>query len=233
MIPIGDDNSGRIRTPFINIAILVLNVLVFIFFQQMGTNLHAIAAYSVVPAEILSGKDLVVDGNLAASPNPVFLTILTSMFMHGGIGHIAGNMLYLWIFGDNLENVMGHFKYLVFYLLCGVLASLAHVFATKWLGHSEMIPSLGASGAISGVMGGYLLLFPRNEVRILFFRSVLIVPAFVTLGLWIVLQLIGGFSLMDSSGGGGVAYAAHLGGLAAGLLLVKFFADKNDIVKVR
>lgn len=233
MIPIGDDNSGRIRVPFVNISLLVANVIVFVFFQQLGANMHAIAAYSVVPAEILSGEDLVIEGSLAVSPSPVFITILTSMFMHGGIAHIAGNMLYLWIFGDNLENVMGHFKYLLFYLLCGILASLAHVFATQWLGHSEMIPSLGASGAISGVMGGYLLLFPRNEVRLLFFRSVLVVPAFVTLGFWIVLQLIGGFSLIDSSGGGGVAYAAHLGGLVAGLLLVKFFAGNKDVIKVR
>jgi membrane associated rhomboid family serine protease len=225
MIPIGDDNSARVRTPVINYLLILTNILVFVYLQNIGTNEKVIASYSMIPGEILSGKDFTTEG-LAVSPQPVYLTILSSMFMHGSIAHILGNMLYLWIFGDNLENVMGHFKYLLFYISCGILASMAHVWATDFFGRDLNIPCLGASGAIAGVLGGYLLLFPRNEVRVIFLRSILAVPAFVTLGLWIGLQLLGG--AMDFSGSGekgGVAYAAHIGGIFVGLLLVKFFTS--------
>jgi membrane associated rhomboid family serine protease len=149
------------------------------------------------------------------------------MFMHGGIAHIAGNMLFLWIFGDNIEDSMGHLRYLVFYLLCGVLASLAHVLLTAAFATDQsslMIPSLGASGAISGVLGGYILLFPTRRVTVILFRFLTDVPAYVAIGIWFAFQLISGLGMLGGgSQGGGVAYAAHVGGFVAGLVLIKFF----------
>jgi membrane associated rhomboid family serine protease len=149
------------------------------------------------------------------------------MFMHGGIAHIAGNMLFLWIFGDNIEDRMGHLRYLVFYLLCGVIASLAHVFITAAFAanpSSLMVPSLGASGAISGVLGGYILLFPKRRVTVILLRFLTDVPAYVAIGIWFAFQLISGLGMLGGgSQQGGVAYAAHVGGFVAGLVLIKFF----------
>jgi membrane associated rhomboid family serine protease len=146
------------------------------------------------------------------------------MFMHGGIAHLAGNMLYLWIFGDNLEDRLGHGRYLLFYLLAGLLASLAHVFTSAALGDNLLIPSLGASGAISGVLGAYLLLFPRRRVTVILFRILTRVPAIVAVGLWFVFQLISGLGMLGGgSQAGGVAYAAHIGGFIAGVALIKLF----------
>ncbi|MDQ3845267.1 MAG: rhomboid family intramembrane serine protease, partial [Bacteroidota bacterium] len=145
MFPIGDDNSDRHLTPVVNYILIALNIVVFIFWQDLGRNIHFMFAYSTIPAEILSGTDIITDSRVLTDPYtgqsvempglqrtdiPVYLTLITSMFMHGGIAHIAGNMMYLWIFGDNLENIMGHGRYLVFYLLCGILAGLSHVFST-------------------------------------------------------------------------------------------------------
>jgi len=232
MMPVGDDNSGRTVTPLVNYLIIALNILVFVFFQKLGTNDAFLMSFSAVPQEILTGTDITTNG-LGVSPTPVYLTIITSMFMHGSIAHIAGNMLYLWIFGDNLENVMGHARYLIFYLLCGILATLSHVFVTAAVGQSTLVPSLGASGAISGVLGGYLLLFPKNKVRVFVFRFVTTMPAIVSLGIWIVLQVISGLGMLGGSEeGGGVAYAAHIGGFVAGLILVKLFATKREAAKV-
>ena len=242
MMPIGDDNSDRHLTPIVNYAFIALNVLVFIFLQGMGSNYGFTYSFSTVPAEILTGTDIITQGEmfkdpnsgqmlqmpgLGATPIPVWGTMLTSMFMHGGWGHLLGNMLFLWIYGDNIENRLGHTRYLVFYLLCGILASLSHVFATQLMTPQNMnIPSLGASGAISGVMGAYLLLFPKRKIKVLMLRTVVAVPAMVALGLWIVLQVISGVG-SAGAGGGGVAYAAHIGGFAAGLLLIKLF-DKGQ-----
>lgn len=227
-MPIGDDNTGRTRTPFINYLLITINIVVFIFAQGMGSNEAFLMSYSTVPQEILTGTDLTT-GPLGTSPEPVYLTILTSMFMHGSIMHIAGNMLYLWIFGDNLENVMGHMKYLVFYILCGVLASLAHVYASQILNTGLEIPSLGASGAISGVLGGYMVLFPRNKVRVFALRAVINVSAIVALGIWIAMQVISWIGVIgqETGEGGGVAFAAHVGGFVAGLILVKFFVSRQ------
>lgn len=226
MMPIGDDNTGRTRTPFVNYILIAINILVFIFAQGMGGNNAFTLAYSTVPAEILQGQDVTGGpAGLLATPIPVYGTIITSMFMHGSIAHIGGNMLYLWIFGDNLENVMGHAKYLIFYLICGILASLAHVMLSNVTGNGLMIPSLGASGAISGVLGGYLMLFPKNKVRVIALRSILEVPAIVSLGIWILLQVISGVGSLGNEGGG-VAYAAHIGGFIAGVILAKFFANR-------
>lgn len=201
----------------------------------MGANQEFTYAFSTVPAEILSGQDIITEAQqvqhqgqtwlipgLGLTPVPVYLTMITSMFMHGSFAHLFGNMLYLWVFGDNLENRMGHLRYLIFYLLCGVLASLAHVFFTYLMGKDTMVPSLGASGAISAILGGYLVLFPRRQVRVWAFWFVFSVPAIITLGLWIVMQLVSGFGSLYGEGDG-VAYAAHIGGFIAGMLLVKFF----------
>ena len=230
MIPIGDNNTDRVRTPYVNIALIILNIFVFIYFQGMGNNYGFTFSYATIPAEILTGEDVLYEGGIGVTPIPVHLTILTAMFMHGGWLHLAGNMLYLWVFGDNLENVMGHLKYLVFYLLTGIIATLCHVFATQLLGSDVFIPSLGASGAISGILGGYLLMFPKNQVRILFFVLFIRIPAFITLGLWIGMQLWEGWGSIGRQGGG-VAYAAHIGGFIAGLLLVKRFVMKEKAVR--
>ncbi|MCA1592183.1 MAG: rhomboid family intramembrane serine protease, partial [Acidobacteria bacterium] len=173
IFPIGDDNSDRTTAPIVNYVIIAINILVFVFLQGMGGNDKFTYAYSTVPQEIVTGRDVtspdrvaVVPGTeqrvevpgLQPTPGSVYLTLLTSMFMHGGLAHIFGNMLFLWIFGDNLEDRLGHMKYAIFYLVCGVLASLAHVFSTVALSSdasSLLVPSLGASGAISGVLGGY------------------------------------------------------------------------------
>src|SRR2546423_9538594 len=248
MIPIGDDNSDRTITPYVNYLLIAANVFVFVFFQQFGQNLDFTYSYSTVPGEILTGKDIVTHARIITDPIsgeqfrlpglgvtdiPVWLTLITSMFMHGGIAHLAGNMLYLWVFGDNIENRLGHLRYLFFYLLVGIIAGLSHVFAEAWLGHNMLIPSLGASGAISGVLGAYILLYPGRRVNVFFGFLVLAVPAIVVLGLWIVFQVLNGMGTLGGHVAGSVAYAAHVGGFLAGLLLVKFFAPKEEPVRKR
>src|SRR6476661_4572870 len=175
VFPLYDDNSDRTITPLVNYAIIALNIFVFVVLQRLGSNDVFTNSYSTVPLEILTGHDIVTDPRvveymgqrivvpgLGPTYGSVYLTLFTSMFMHGGIAHIGGNMLFLWIFGDNIEDRLGHVRYLVFYLLCGIIASLAHVFTTAALAggneNSLMVPSLGASGAISGILGGYILL---------------------------------------------------------------------------
>jgi membrane associated rhomboid family serine protease len=239
IIPIGDDNSDRTTMPYVNYVLIILNVIVFVLFQQMGQDTSFTYAFSTVPQEIVSGKDLITEDEvirdsqtgqsvlipgLQETPFSVYITLLVSMFMHGGIAHILGNMVFLWIFGDNIENTLGHVRYLLFYLVCGVLASLAHVYATVLTGGDPTIPSLGASGAISGVMGAYLLLFPMRRVSVILFRFVTQVPAIVAVGVWFVFQLINGLGMLGGDDSGGVAYAAHIGGFIAGLVLVKIFA---------
>src|SRR5215510_6220544 len=185
VLPLYDDNSDRTITPIVNYAFIALNIIVFVFLQQLGTNNQFTYAFSTVPLEITTGHDIVTQGRLVIDPQThepfrlpglgvtpvsVYLTLFTSMFMHGSIMHIAGNMLFLWIFGDNIEDRLGHIRYLIYYLLCGVLASLARVFTTTAFAadqSSMLIPSLGASGAISGVMGGYILLHPTRRVTVI------------------------------------------------------------------
>jgi len=220
MLPIGDDDSDRRSAPLINYVLIAINILVFVFLQGMGGNEKFTYAFSTVPAEILTGKDIAA-GVLEPTPVPVYFTLITSMFMHGGWAHLLGNMLFLWVFGDNIENRIGHMRYLIFYLVCGIIASLCHVFVS---GSDSLIPSLGASGAISGVLGGYLLLFPSRRVRVIMGRGITTVPAFVALGIWIVFQVISQLGVLGGDqGGGGVAYAAHIGGFIAGLALIKLF----------
>jgi membrane associated rhomboid family serine protease len=240
MIPIGDDNSGRTITPLVNYLLIAANIAVFVLLQGMGANDRFTYAFSTVPQEIVSGKDVVTPAHkvrdpasgqsfeqpgLRPTPITVYLTLLVSMFMHGGIPHIAGNMLYLWIFGDNLENALGHLRYLLFYLVTGVLASLAHVFTTAATDGNMLVPSLGASGAISGVLAGYMILFPGRRVRMLMGRGTAEMPAWVSIGMWFLFQVVAGMGLLGGgSQAGGVAYAAHVGGFIAGLILIKMFA---------
>lgn len=243
VLPLWDDNTDRQTTPLVNYAIIALNIFVFVVLQGLGSNDQFTYSFSTVPAEILQGRDIVTPAQtveyagqlvripgLGRTPGSVYLTLFTSMFMHGSIMHIAGNMLFLWIFGDNIEDRLGHVRYLIFYLLCGVIASLAHVFTTGAFGSSEalLVPSLGASGAISGVLGGYLLLHPRRRVTVILFRFLTDVPAYVAIGIWFAFQLISGLGILGGgSQAGGVAYAAHVGGFLAGLVLIKFFDRGN------
>jgi membrane associated rhomboid family serine protease len=241
LFPIADDNRDRGTTPVVNYLIILINILVFVFLQGLGSNEKFTYAYSTVPAEIISGKDIVtrpvlvqnLAGQRMEMPGlqptliPVWLTLITSMFMHGGIAHIFGNMLFLFIFGDNIEDRLGHIRYLIFYIVCGIIAGLAHVFATAVFAGDQsalLVPSLGASGAISGVLGGYILLFPTNRVVVLLGWFAMPMPAFVAIGLWFVFQLISGLGVLGSgSQAGGVAYAAHIGGFIAGLILITPF----------
>jgi len=230
MFPIGDDDSDRTIQPIVNYAFIGINILVFVLLQGLGGNDAFSYAFSLVPKEVTTGVDItgvqiVRDsfGNTGeihhyATPLSVYFNFLSSMFMHGSIAHIFGNMLFLWIFGDNLENLLGHIRYAFFYIVCGFAAAIAQII----MGPDSIIPMLGASGAISGVLGGYILLFPQKQVRAIIFNFLTTVPAFVAIGIWIVYQLIVGY--MTDPGSGGVAYAAHIGGFFAGLALIKVFA---------
>ncbi len=240
VFPLYDDNTDRATFPYVNYAFIALNILVFVLLQRLGTDTDFTYSFSTVPGEIMSGSDIQTEPRILETPTGqqleipglgytpfVYITLITSMFMHGGIAHIAGNMLFLWIFGDNIEDRLGHVRYLIFYLLCGVIASLAHVFTTAaFAGERQdlLIPSLGASGAISGVLGGYLLLHPARRVTVILFRFLTDVPAWVAIGIWFAFQLISGLGILgEGSQQGGVAYAAHIGGFIAGLVLIKFF----------
>jgi membrane associated rhomboid family serine protease len=236
IFPIGDDDSDRTTVPIVNYILIAINVLVFVFLQGLGSNEQFTYAFSTVPEEIRTGEDIsrpvpiqVGDQqgviNLQPTPGSVYLTLITSMFMHGSLMHLFGNMLFLWIFGDNLEHSLGRARYLIFYLVTGLIASLAHVISTFVFGDNPFIPSLGASGAISGVLGGYLVLYPKKSVRVIMLRMVTTVPAIVAIGLWFVFQLISAFGVIGAGpqSGGGVAFMAHIGGFIAGLVLVKVF----------
>lgn len=240
-LPIGDDNRDRNITPFVNYLLIAINILVFVFWQDMGNNHDVMLSYATVPGEILTGQDIVTPARYEVDPTTgnrvlvpglqptdinVYLTLFTSMFMHAGWMHLGGNMLFLWVFGDNLEDEMGHFSYFLFYLLCGVLAGLAHVFSTVFFGQYGLAPSLGASGAISGVLGGYILQHPKRSVHLFMLITVISVPAFIAVGLWFVFQVINSLGAQVAEEGGQVAYSAHIGGFIAGLILVKFFAKR-------
>ena len=231
MFPIGDDNSDRTITPYVNYAIIGINILVFLVLQRIGTNDAFTYAFSLVPREITTGVDLQGLVNITdssgrivgqipqyAAPLGVYFNLLSSMFLHSGFMHLFGNMLFLWVFGDNLENRLGHIRYAAFYIVCGLAAAAAQISMDT----SSVIPMLGASGAISGVLGGYILLFPRRRVRAIIFNFLTEVPAYVAVGIWIVYQIVVGY--LSSAESGGVAYAAHIGGFFAGLVLVKVFA---------
>jgi membrane associated rhomboid family serine protease len=236
-MPIGDDNRDRRIKPLINLALIAANILVFVFLQGLGSNIRFTYALSMVPQEILTGRDVVTDARLVTDPETgerfsvpglqptplsVYVTLLSSMFMHGGLAHLLGNMLFLWIFGDNIENSLGHVRYVGFYLVTGLAASLAHLATVVALGQDPYVPSLGASGAISGVLGGYILLFPKRSVRMLMLRTIVTVPAIFAIGMWFVFQLISGLGMLGGTETG-VAYGAHIGGFVAGFVVVKPF----------
>jgi membrane associated rhomboid family serine protease len=206
MFPIGDDNSASRSVPVVTYALIALCVLVF--FLELSGGDAFIEKWAFVPSRFL------------AAPAAGFLTIFTAMFMHAGWAHLGGNMLYLWIFGDNLEDRFGHIKFLIFYLLCGIVAMAAQlVFSSE-----SSVPNLGASGAIAGVLAGYILLFPQGKIRVLQGQQVVQVPALIVIGLWIVLQFFLGIgSIANTADTGGVAYMAHIGGFAAGLILTFLF----------
>lgn len=238
VFPIGDDNSDRTQFPIVTVVLIAINALVFVALQGAGSNEGFTLAFSTVPAEIASGKDLITEDKLVRydtpagpieqtmpglrkTPGSVYLTLLTSMFMHGGWMHLLGNMWFLWIFGDNIEQDLGRARYIAFYLLCGLAASLAHVLVSLGSDSAE-IPSLGASGAISGVMGGYLLLHPKRRVTVLLLRIITHVPGWVAVGMWFLFQVISSLPMLGGMPSG-VAYGAHIGGFIAGAILAKPF----------
>lgn len=215
MIPLGDNVPAQ-RTPFVTYALIALNVLVFFWELVLGPGAdHLIYAWGTIPTDVVAWRQ---------EPT-VLLTLVTSMFLHGGWFHLIGNMLYLAIFGNNVEGIMGHKRYLAFYLVCGVVASLAQVFIAP----ASTVPGIGASGAIAGILGAYLLSFPRARVFVgiplLVYMEVLALPAILVLGFWFVMQLFNGIAAIGTSSEaimGGVAWWAHIGGFVSGLVITPF-----------
>jgi membrane associated rhomboid family serine protease len=213
MFPIGDDDTSRRTFPVVTYALIALNML--FFFVELSNGDAFIGTWAFVPRRFL------------ANPSADFLTLFTSMFMHAGWLHLGGNMLYLWIFGDNVEDRLGHMKFTIFYVLCGVAATFAQLAFS--LGSN--VPNLGASGAIAGVLGAYILLFPQGRVRVLQGQQVIQVPALIVIGLWIVLQFVSGFgSIANTADTGGVAYMAHIGGFIAGFVLTFVFRGSRGVL---
>jgi membrane associated rhomboid family serine protease len=211
MLPIGDDNTGRRIVPLVTYALAVLNVLFFLV--ELGGGDAFIMKWAFVPSRFL------------ADPIGDFPTLFTSMFMHAGLLHLGSNMLYLWIFGDNVEDRFGHAKFLVFYLLCGLGATFAQLAFSM----GSNIPNLGASGAIAGVLGAYLVMFPQGRVSVMQGQRVIPMPALIVIGFWFVLQLFSGIgSLADTADTGGVAYMAHIGGFVAGFVLTFLFRGNTS-----
>ena len=213
MMPIGDDNSGRRSTPVVTYALIALNILVFGLEYLLGDAF--IVEWAFVPARFVQ--------------NPIWesTTIFSAMFMHAGLMHLAGNMLYLWIFGDNVEDNFGSIKFLVFYLLSGIGATMLQFVFNP----ASNIPNLGASGAIAGVLGAYLVMFPGRRINVLLGRFITQMNALIVIGFWFVLQLFSGLGSLDPGAAdtGGVAYMAHIGGFIAGLLLSFIFRDRQRL----
>lgn len=213
MIPIGDDNTSLKNKPIITYLLIALNVIFFIFEVNGGENF--ITKWAFNPSRFLN------------NPSSDFITIFTSMFMHAGIGHLTGNMLYLWIFGDNVEDRMGKIPFLIFYLVCGIGA----VFSQTWFDPTSNVPNVGASGAIAGILGAYMLLFPYGKVSVIMGRLVQ-VPALLAIGFWFFVQFISSVGVnQDTSSEGGVAYMAHIGGFIAGLIIAFFYTRASKFTK--
>jgi rhomboid family protein len=212
MFPIGDDNSGERTVPVVTYALIALNVL--FFFVELSGGDPFVKQWAFVPRRFL------------ANPAADLPTLFTSMFMHGGWLHLGGNMLYLWIFGDNVEDRLGHGMFTIFYILCG----LAATFAQLMVGPGSNVPNLGASGAIAGVLGSYIIMFPQGRVRVLQNQQVVQMPALLVIGFWIVLQLFSGIgSISNAANAGGVAYMAHVGGFAAGCVLTLVLGGRRQV----
>ena len=219
MLPLGDDNSARRTVPVVTYVFIAINVIVFLLELSAGDAF--IERWSVVPARLL------------ANPVGDFITVFTAMFMHGGWMHLLSNMLYLWIFGDNVEDRLGQVKFIIFYLLCGIVATFAQVLVNP----DSNIPNLGASGAIAGVLGAYLLMFPRGSVRVLMGRAIIPMPALIVIGFWALLQVISGVGSIattaQTADTGGVAYMAHVGGFVAGLILTPLMGGTRQQRQLR
>src|SRR5258705_93581 len=235
MFPYKDDNPTEL-TPVVTVGIIAANVLAWLFVQGMGSPdalVRSVCDLGLVPGELLrtakpgSGVEL-APGLFCLVEAPHYSTLITSMFMHGGWFHLIGNMVFLWVFGNNIEDVMGHGRFVVFYLLCGIAAASAQML----VGPNSVVPMVGASGAISGVLGAYLLLYPRVRVHtliVLGFVTSVTLPAYVMLGDWAVLQLLGGLVSLSGVDRGGTAFFAHIGGFVTGLLLIRFFASDDAL----
>jgi membrane associated rhomboid family serine protease len=215
MLPIGDDNSSQRTFPIVTFALIALNVL--FFFVELSGGDAFVKQWAFVPSRF------------RANPANDLPTLITSMFMHGGWLHLGGNMLYLWIFGDNIEDRLGHGMFTVFYVLCGLAATFAQMIVNP----ASHVPNLGASGAIAGVLGSYIILFPQGRVRVLQGQQIVEMPALVVLGFWIVLQLFSGIgSISNAANAGGVAYMAHVGGFVAGLVLTMVLGGRRRGVAI-
>ncbi|MHB1390447.1 MAG: rhomboid family intramembrane serine protease [Thermoleophilia bacterium] len=228
MLPL-KDNIPTERVPVITMLLIAINVLVFLYESSLGQGLDRfLATYGMTPYEISHGVSLL------PRQVPVFATLFTSMFLHAGILHLGGNMLFLWIFGNNVEDSMGRFRFIIFYFMCGLVASTAQILVDP----ASQIPNVGASGAIAGVLGGYILLFPRARVTTLvflgFFITFIELPAALVLFFWMALQVFSGVTgLYSSMAAGGVAYFAHIGGFIVGLLSISFFTMGRHSVGVK
>ena len=233
MLPIGDDNRGRRSFPVVNLGLIALNVLVFLYELSLPSSAldQLIHRYGAVPAAIAQGVPAATN-----APIPAWATIFTAMFIHAGWLHIGGNMLFLWIFGDNVEDAMGHVRYLVFYLLGGLAAAIAQTFIG---GPRSTDPMIGASGAIAAILAAYLVLFPRGGVRVLvflgFFVTVLMVPAIIVIGIWFATQFLSGLASLGvaTQQSSGVAFWAHVGGFTSGLVPVWVFRDRAAVERQR
>jgi membrane associated rhomboid family serine protease len=238
MFPLKDENPTEL-TPYVTVTLIAINVAVWILVQQAGTGeafLSSLCTYGAIPAGVTGGLD---PGQLILLGSEVpcqvgglgSLTVLTSMFLHGGWMHLIGNMWFMWVFGNNIEDSMGHLRFIVFYLLCGVVAAAVHILTAP----GSVVPTVGASGAISGIMGAYLILYPRVRVHTLFFFAiffrVILLPAWIILGEWFFIQLLSGMGTVGAQAGG-VAFWAHIGGFVAGLALIKPF-ERPQLVSAK
>jgi rhomboid family protein len=235
VIPYRDENPTTLP-PIVTVGIIALNVIAWLFIEGAGAGRAVDAAvcnYGLIPGEILqrvppgSGVEMAPGVVCAVDPSPQYWTVLTSMFMHGGWMHLIGNMVFFWVFGNNIEDAMGHVRFALFYIMCGVAAAATQVLVTP----SSTVPMVGASGAISGILGAYLLLYPRVRVHAVvflgFYVTSIAIPAFVMLGYWIVLQLLSSLSSLGARQTGGTAFFAHIGGFVAGLVLIRLFARRE------
>lgn len=235
MIPLRHEKYYQQTAPIIVYLLIALNIAVFIIEIIKGEQF--IAGYCATPYEITHGIDLIksVDvpgiGSIPQTPGPtpIYITLLTSMFMHASLMHIAGNMLYLWVFGDLIENNFGHFKFLIFYLIAGLAASFAQIATDP----NSLIPSLGASGAIAGVLGAYMVMYPNSRIRVLlllgFYWTITELPALVVIGFWIIIQFLNEFgTIIDNSMSSNVAYMAHIGGFMIGAILALFLRSEKE-----
>ena len=220
MIPLRDKNPTKI-TPYFTIELILINIGIFVYQLSLGeAGRDLVVEFGAIPWELTHFSN-----HSQSASFPPTLSVLSSMFLHGGVMHLGGNMLYLWIFGNNIEDAMGHLRFIVFYLVCGIIAALGHALSSP----NSLIPMIGASGAISGVLGAYLILYPKARVTTLiilgWFIRLAEIPAIVLLGFWFLLQLFN--SMVTSSEGGGVAWYAHIGGFIAGMMLIGVFRQKS------